>query len=239
MSIKKLIINQRILSRRVIASLECQISANNLCGDERLSAIKIISSENKFLSKDMPNDLDAIVKLIHKFRHAHLEASDNCEYCKSILAQHGVGDDVSAPEMIEETAIPAFGNLISLLEQEVFNEKGNIERKRLPSQNDLTRWALKDAVLAYYQGLNVPENIAVVDNQYDDRLSSDFAPDFDAIHSIWINKLDELRRRNDKYTLTLEEYDKAEEDLLNGMRGSAFEKQLDRYREEFMSKLER
>ena len=36
-----------------------------------------------------------------------------------------------------------------------------------------------------------------------------------------------------------EEYDKAEDDLNDGMRGSAFEKQLDRFRKEFMNKLAR
>ena len=54
-----------------------------------------------------------------------------------------------------------------------------------------------------------------------------------------MKKLDELKRRDDKYTLMEEEFDKAEADLLEGMRGSAFEKQLDRYREEFMQKLAR
>jgi len=125
------------------------------------------------------------------------------------------------------------------LKQEVADEKAIVERKRSPSQNDLTRWALKDAVLAFYQGLNLPENTVIVDTLYDDRLITKLAPDFDVIANIWMEKLDELKRKDDKFALDYDEYDKAEADLADGMRGSAFEKQLDRYREEFMQKLKR
>lgn len=148
-------------------------------------------------------------------------------------------DVINIDTNLENELKPKFGNLISVLEREVFNEKNKIENKNFPSQNDLTRWALKDAVLSYYQGLNIPEDMIVVDTLYDDRLISKLAPDFDIIAQIWMEKLNRLLYHTDKYALEKDEIDKAESDLADGMRGSAFEKQLDRYREEFMKKLKR
>jgi len=141
---------------------------------------------------------------------------------------------------IEEDNLPRAGNLLSVLKEEAEEEKQHIERSRIPSQNDLRRWALKDAVLSYYQGLNMPDDIIVVKNKFDDRLITEFAPDFSVIYNVWLTKLDELRRKNErsKFKLLQDEYDQVEEDILEGMRGSAFEKQLDRYRIEFVQKLQ-
>jgi hypothetical protein len=96
---------------------------------------------------------------------------------------------------------------------------------------------LKDAVLAYYQGKQVKDDVAVVHSKTDTRLIPEFAPDFDQIAAIWLQKLDELRRRDDKFGLILDEYNKAEEDLGGKMKDTAFERRLDRYREEFVRRL--
>jgi predicted outer membrane lipoprotein len=172
---------------------------------------------------------EELLRLVH-IRHGGQK--DGCSSCVKLAAEF-------VEELEQLDILPRFGNLLFVLEEEANREKSELESKRSPSQNDLTRWALKDAVLAYYQGLNYPEDMPVVENRYNDRLITDLAPNFSAISNLWLERLDELKRRQDKYTLILEEFDKAENDLYDGMRGSAFEKQLDRYREEFMKKLMR
>jgi hypothetical protein len=244
---QQIIKQQKIIARKSIAALEIKLGTCDL--NERLNIIKLIANEKSFLSlelKDIEN-IDDLLKIIHATKHYGLSKTSNhtnCLYCKKVLSEMAIempgapAEHESVPSN-EDNLKPRFGNLIAVLKQEVLDELNRMERLRLPSQNDLTRWALKDAVLAFYQRLNIPEDVVVVDTLYDDRLITKLAPDFDVIADIWMEKLDELQRRNDKYTLESEEYDKADVDFEEGMRGSAFEKQLDRYREEFMQKLKR
>jgi len=245
--LKLLIRNQKIAARKAIASYETAMIKQS--DEERYKCIKQINNERKFLSYnfDTISNTRDLIALIHDLRHHNISKTGtyaSCIRCKEVLAEMAIelpgapAEHEAVPDQ-EEDLKPRFGNLIAVLEQEVADEKNNVERKRFPSQNDLTRWALKDAVLAYYQGLNMPDNFVAVDTLYDDRLTSRLAPDFDVIFEMWLKKLDELRRRDDKFTLEHDEYDKAEQDIADGMRGSAFEKQLDRYREEFMQKLKR
>ena len=228
---------QKIAARKAIAQYEN--SLHEKTGEDKLKTIKAIKEERDFLNTDFDNidNIRDLIKKIHKLRHNNISKNSdysNCAKCRNVLADASL----ALPEKDKDLR-PRFGNLIAVLEQEVADEKATIERKRLPTQNDLLRWALKDAVLSYYQGLNFPENFVVVDVLYDDRLTTRLAPDFDVIAEIWMTKLDELKRRKDKYALNPDEYDEADQDLSDGMRGSAFEKRLDRYREEFMKKLMR
>jgi hypothetical protein len=133
--------------------------------------------------------------------------------------------------------LPRFGNLLEVLESEAIKEKQSVEADKNPSQEDLRRWALKDAVLAYYQGLNLQEDLIVVENAGDERLIPSLAPDFDKIAKIWHDKMSDLVGRKDKYNLPQEEVDEFQLDLEDKMRGSASEKMIDRYRQEFMEKL--
>jgi len=245
--LKLLIKNQKIAARKDIAFCENQM--HKYAAKDRHQLINRIRTQREFLAHsfdDISNTRD-LISIIHRLRHNDISKTStyaDCLKCKDVLAEMAIelpgapAEHEAVPDKEEELK-PRFGNLISVLEQEVADEKNKVESRRLPSQNDLTRWALKDAVLAYYQGLNIPENIVVVDTMYDDRLIPKLAPDFDVIAEIWMNKMDELRRKDSKYMLDYDEFGKAEEDLSDGMRGSAFEKQLDRYREEFMSKLKR
>jgi hypothetical protein len=203
---------------------------------KKLARLKI--SELKSTNYYIINHLDSILK------DKHFSNVFDCSICKKIFAElsielPGAPAQTIDPEINKDDIIPCFGNLIQVLKEEVEIEKSKIESKYMPTQNDLTRWAIKESVLIYYQNLNMPPDLPVMVNRFDDRLKIELAPDFDVIARIWMEKLDELQRRDDKYGLTMEEFDKAEDDLMNGMRGSAFEKQLDRYREEFMQKLVR
>lgn len=241
--LKWLIKNQKISARKAIVNYEMTLN-KEAANINKYKILKLISNEKQFISYKFTDDsLNAIMDTVHMLRHSSENNVDACSDCKKVLAEMAIEPTISGqePDIVnkQDKLKPRFGNLISLLEQEVVDEWNNVEKKRLPSQNDLTRWALKRAVLDFYKNMNLPENTVIVDVLYDDRLTTKLAPDFNAIADLWIKKLDELQRRNDKYSLTLEEYDKADQDLLDGMRGSAFEKQLDRYREEFMSKLMR
>jgi len=137
----------------------------------------------------------------------------------------------------EKILIPRIGNLLNILRKDIEEENVSLEYKKLPSQNDLTRWALKNAVLKFYINKNLPDDTAIVDSPNDDRLIVALAPDFDVIADLWFEQMDEMCKRNDKYRIEIEEYNRAQDDLNNGMRGSAFEKQLDRFRKEFMQKI--
>ncbi|MFA5024043.1 MAG: hypothetical protein WC523_03765 [Patescibacteria group bacterium] len=227
MNLKKIIAKQKALSRKIIAS-----------GKINSVDLLTISNEKSFLNSDFGNikNVESLMEIIHTTRHNKISKAGRytrCKLCKKIVA------DITQQETPLSDILPKMGNLLSILEKEALDEKANIEAMKMPSQNDLTRWALKDAVLAYYQGLNFPPDKPIVESRYDDRLIDELAPDFDIIAKIWLQKLDELQRKNDQYTLNTNEMDKAEADLSEKMQGSAFEKQLDRFREEFMAKLPR
>lgn len=230
MNIKKIISKQKSIARKNIAAINLRPLTSN--------GVSIASNDRAFLKLNFSKiqTLESLMSAIHNVRHKGISKAGKytrCKICRAIMTEIQM-----EPNEVADI-LPKFGNLLAVLEKEVAEERNYIEVKRTPSSNDLTRWALKDAVLAYYQGLNMPAETPIVESRYDDRLVDDLAPDFDVIANIWLQKLDELKRRNDRYTLNLDEFDKAEADLNDGMRGSAFEKQLDRFREEFMKKLPR
>ena len=224
MNIKRLIAAQKAEARKVIASDKIDVS-------ESIDGLLA----KAFLEHDFGavKTVDDLMEAIHTIKHqksSKAKKHTRCKICRALRV-----------ELEQQTPIadilPKYGNLISVLEQEAAQQKAKVESKKNPSQNDLTRWALLDAVLAYYQGLEFQSDRPIVESRYDNRLIDELAPDFDVIARIWLDKLDELSRRNDQFTLNRDEIDKAETDLAEGMRGSAFEKALDRYRIDFMAKL--
>lgn len=243
--LSKLILQQKIAARKSIARLTSRLKY--LKGDNLSHAVKIIEDERRFLSCDfdLVDNISELIKIIDSVRF-----NNRSKMTKKALIEIWAEEAISLPGGPAEDPTfnpdndykPLFGNLLAVLEHEVVEELSKMERKRVSSQDDLTRWALKDAVLAYYKGLNLPPNTKIVETIFDDRLVPKLAPNFDIIYGMWLERLYNMTRRDDKYTLEPDEYDKAEKDVqLNetGMRGSAFEKQLDRYREEFMKKLKR
>ena len=244
--LKALIRLQKVAARKSIAATNVKVS--KIKSHEQYSMFRIIADERKFLSSDFSgiNDVHDLMSIIHDIRHKSISRDATflkCRFCRRVLAEMaielpgGPAQNEATHDEKEDQLKPRFGNLIAVLEEEVQNEVANMERRQVPSQNDLTRWALKEAVLRWYKNQGMQDNTIVVDDIYDDRLITELAPDFSQIYEMWLEKLDELKRLDNRYTLNPDEFDKAHGDLVNGMRGSAFEKQLDRYREDFMQKL--
>lgn len=133
--------------------------------------------------------------------------------------------------------LPKFGNLIFEIKKDIKEEIERMNSMEIPSQNDISRLAFKQAVLDYYSGLNADLDDKVMVSRNSNRLVPKFAPDFYEIYDLWIDKLNEYKLRDDKYGLIDDEFYLALDDLQDGMRGSAFEKRLDRYREELVNKI--
>jgi hypothetical protein len=196
--------------------------------NKQFKIFQLIASEKNFLNSDFGNvnSIQDLLYIIHNSKHSNISEL-SCKQCKKIAAQLENSIDIR----------PKFGNLMHILENEVQEEKNIIEKKRLPSQNDLTRFALKSAVLEFYKNKNISSDFVISDNSKDGRLIPELAPDFDVIYNIWLDKLLQLNSRDDKYRVEIEEINKAKKDVDVKMQGSAFEKQLDRFRKEFMEKL--
>lgn len=221
----KIVCHERTKVRKDIVKLNLSLKSD-MDFDDRCKIIGSLNIKLADIKKETPNvnSIDEALVFIH--------------------SMHGKGDSSTCKKCclyryaLETNDIrPRFGNLIHILQQEADSERKNVEQKYMPSQNDITRWALKEAVLEFYKKKNMADDFVVVEDSDDERLVTPLAPDFDVIAGLWMQKLDFLQHRDDKYALEPQEYDKAGNDLSDGMRGSAFEKQLDRYREEFMKKL--
>ena len=124
----------------------------------------------------------------------------------------------------------SLGRLISTLELLLSEEP-----TQTPSQTDLERLALKSAVLEYYKSLDLPGATIVIENINQPKTIHQFAPNKSVIYSIWLRKLAELTKANDSNQYSIPKYD---ENVERGtVRGGAFEKMLQRYREEFVSEM--
>lgn len=241
----KIILQHKIASRKNIARLNFKMSKLN--DSNKAIAEEIIIGEKDFLSTRLCdiNSMSDLVCIIDKTRAASLLLAS--EHPEIFISAEDAINLPGAPAESTDTNPdgdnkPLFGALMGVLREEVVLEVSRMDSMGTPTQDDLTRWALKDAVLEFYQRLNLPPNTKIVETIFDDRLVPQLSPDFDVIYRLWMERLDVLVRRDDKYTLISDEYDKAELDIKDsdtGMRGSAFEKQLDRYREDFMQKLKR
>lgn len=229
--INELILQQKIASRKAIAKLKVMLTGASLA--LRKDILLAIAKEREFLRLD-----SASIKDISDFAK-HASGRYKIRVAEEPINLPGApAEDVT--ENPEGDFRPTYGNLIDVLNREVQEEKSRMDSMKLPSQNDLRRWALKDATLAYYQSLNLPPNTKVLDTSLDHRLTSDLAPDFDVIYKMWLDRLRGLIDRDDKYALEEREFGEAEKDVMEnetGMRGSAFEKQLDRYRADFVERL--
>jgi len=240
---KQIIVMQKIAARKSIVQRDRLIK--NLNSFDTGVIMRHIQNERDFLSQDFDKcvTLDDLRSALHIRHKGFVKDSKDCSFCKKILAEDAInvpgGPAEDLTENPDEDVKPMFGNLIAVLEQQVQSELDRMGGLRMPSQNDLTRWALKDSVLEYYKSMQLPPNTKIVETVLDDRLLSQLAPDFDVIARLWMQKLYDLTRREDKYKVIEYEYDKSKEDLSEEMQGSAFEKQLDRYRKEFMQQLMR
>ena len=139
-------------------------------------------------------------------------------------------------------ALPTLGKIRLVIEKDLKAEQHRLENDPAPSPNDLKRLALKSSVYEYYMDLNYNPDIVAVDyygamilrrdDKEVDKTDFDLAPNKNDIYNRWMEKLSRLIREN---SLSKAEFD---ESIERGTpQGGAFEKQLDRYRKDFMKQL--
>jgi len=134
------------------------------------------------------------------------------------------------------------GKLRLIIEKDLKAEQHRLENDPAQSANDLKRLALKSSVYEYYMDLDYDPDITAVDyygamilrrdDKEVDETDFDLAPNKNNIYSRWMEKLSRLIREN---RLSKAEYDESVE--RGTPQGGAFEKQLDRYRKDFMKQL--
>ena len=225
----KNIVSQRVNSRRRIASLEGELHGTS--GQRRASILSEIAIEREFLSYSLDGVSDA----------SDLAAAVSSGRCRMIprmqtlLAELMPGLPGAPEQYVYPDSMPTFSRLMDVLEQDTQSELNSLQLDRNPSDTDIERWALHAAVLEYYKLLGVDFEEVVVESYGDDLMRRDLAPNQEDIYIIWLRRLEEQTRSDDKHRLSMDKYDEA---VNRGFgRGTAFEKQLDRYREDFMQKL--
>jgi hypothetical protein len=180
------------------------------------------------------NILYKIIDTMHKIKHRG--SINSCDICAKYA--DFASELPGAPYQnlsFAPTQLPTLSNLWSVLERNSMTERAQIESDPAPSQTALERFALKDAVLEYYKSLNIDANTQIVDGFGKDTALPPFAPNKESIYNIWCQKLYDLNRRNDKYHFDGKAY---KHNIERGSpQGGAFEKQLDRYRDEFMNQI--
>jgi len=180
------------------------------------------------------NILYKVIGAIHKLKHAG--PIHSCGICAKYaeVASELPGAPYQNLSRGPE-ALPTLSSLWKVLETNLATEKAQIDSDPAPSQTALERFALKDAVLEYYKSFALDPNTVIVDGVGKDRTIFQFAPNKEQIYNIWCQKLYDLNRRNDKYHFDGKAY---ESNIERGFpQGGAFEKQLDRYRDDFMNQL--
>lgn len=215
----------KIIARKNIAKYNKLLSKeSNLT--ERLDILNKIANEECILNMNISSIGDSsLLNTIHKLRH---NSSNNCQDCLTIKAQLGIVND--APPQVQ---LPTLGHLREILEENANSEWNSFGRS--PSSNDIKRWALKAAVSDYYNSLNYDVSNPVIDIPGSLRAINHLAPNKEWIFKSYVDKLNSMVQRNDAYRLDHREFDESYDRGIP--RGGAFEKQLDRYREDFMYQL--
>lgn len=195
----------------------------------------------------------AIVRYLHMLKNA---TTNKAELIKNIrmnqrklkalsYAEMGIelpGAPLQSAPTTPTRALPNLGKLRMILEKELKEEETRFNNDAHQSDNDIKRLALKEAVLEYYNDIQCdPETIIVDfegdmtlrrDNQETDKSDFDFAPNKSEIYKKWMDKLGKYIREQ---KLSDAEYDEATDRGIP--QGGAFEKQLDRYRKDFVKRI--
>jgi len=213
-------IEQKIIARKNIAKYSKMLKKASL--QDRLVIIKKIALERAILDcKVNTFSLDNFTKMVHSIRQAEMAI-----------------ELPGAPaENTQIAPLPQLnlGQFVSALEQDLRVEETQLQSKQAPTENDKSRWARKWSFLQYYKSMNANPETEITKNIGDDKTMRQLAPNKQAIYNMYMDKLEELRRRSDKYKLSDEEFNQA----LDGgtPQGGAFEKWLERHREEIMNKI--
>jgi hypothetical protein len=210
---------QKILSRKNIVKYTKRLKKAEI--KDKTTIIKAIASEKRILDfKVDQNSIDKFSELVYNVRQA--------EMAIELPGAPAENKSISPVSKLN------FGQFINILEQDVAQEEQVLSSKSNPTQNDLIRWARKWAFLQYYKAINISPEQPITKTDGDDTTLRQLAPNKDTIYKLYLDKLEELKRRTDKYQLLNDKFDNA---LYNGTpQGGSFEKWLERYREEIMNK---
>lgn len=192
---------------------------------------KIISNTVEYIRKlavDLKeNDVDRAIRA--QLCHGELEKASTLEDVNLVFKKYSdIFDNVSE-------RLPTLGNLLEILKKELDTEEYNMELEDKPSNADITRLALKNAVYEYYSRIKMDQSTPAVSVYGDDRTIANLAPNKKIIFKLYCDTLNSNINSGDKFDVSNDLYD---EILAAGIpKGGAFEKRLDRYREEFMKRL--
>ena len=163
-------------------------------------------------------DLAEVLKTIHDTKHT--EPRTKCAECVKL-----------ADDVVSDVTM---GKLLDVLERMVKEEEAQNVGKP-PTQTGIERWALKIAVRDFYRGLNVPSETKIMDDPTQYKTLPQYAPITKDVYQLWLQRLTDLINRHDSNRFDLHKLD---EDKGRGIeQGGAFEKALQRFREEFMKRV--
>ena len=229
MKIYDFVIEQKIYSRKIIA--------RSLCGykkaddSEKLKIISKIGKEKEILNYIFDQKtIDKFISLVHNTRHEQVVFCGECLKNKAELAIELPGAPAESINIEPDKKIN-FGQIADILDKSVQKESENIQSKPKPSQNEIKDWAFKWSVAQYYKNMNLDPATEICDER--NMFLRQYAPNKDAIYKLWLDKLLELTREQNKYKIEDATYSNATSDGIP--QGGAFEKRLLRFREEFVS----
>ena len=229
MKIYDFVIEQKISSRKIIARSLCNYKKAE--DGEKLKIISRISKEKEILNYTFDQKtIDKFISLIHNTRHEHVIFCGECLKIKAELAIELPGAPAENTK-IEPNKKINFGQIVDILDKSVQSESANIQSKPKPSQNEIKDWAFKWSVAQYYKNMNLDPTTEICDER--NMFLRQYAPNKDLIHKLWLDKLLELTREQNKYKIEDATYSDAVSDGIP--QGGAFEKRLLRFREEFIS----
>lgn len=165
---------------------------------------------------------------------------------RPVNGQYQMGPELlPGSEMVvveEPENLPTFGKLRSIIEKNYQKELDEFSNSTNNTNNDVKRLALKKVFMDYFNELDYGPEVIIVDYTGDmtlrrddqdvDNTDFDFAPNKNKIYNMWMEELNRYARAG---RLDVAELDEAAERGIP--QGGAFEKQLDRHRQEIMKEL--
>lgn len=222
MNYKEYALEQKKLAREKKAKLSIRYRQASFSAREPL--IHAINNEQQILKfKVSELNFEEFKQLVVNVRKAEMPIE--------LPGAAGEDADIKAEPKIN------FGQFLDALEKDVNLENYTLANKQPPKQDDLVRWARKLAFMQYYKNMSLPPETPITKAYGDAKTLRQLSPNKDAIYNLYLDKLEEFRRRSDKFKLGDEQFNEVLE--TGTQQGGAFEKWLERHREEIMNNIYR
>jgi len=195
----EIIKEQKRIARKNIAKYSKLL--NKLETSDRLYIIKAMASERKILNfqTNNQNSIDNFIKTINNIRYA--------EMAIELPGAPAQNFNIQPVQRLN------FGQFIAAIERDVNNEDA-VKKSNL-TQTDINRWARKFSFLQYYLNLNKSPEEEITKADGDGKTIRDFAPNKDEIYKIYLDKLEELRRRSDHLKLDDQKFNEILDEISN------------------------